>query len=445
MEKNWLTIGLLIVFHCASLAYSQDRGNAGLKADFVCSWLVTIEAEDRTRTLRINGATQNNTSTYVLDADYGYSDSKLTPVKAEVVQRGDKYLLTLTTPASSVIVASQTSEETFSGTFSDKHGRSRAVTLTKLKNSELRAEQPLGPKIHIIWMGGDDCPGCREWRTKELPKLEQSPEFKKAKFTYVQKSIKSAVPARFFLPDEVAVYKDKLDKASAGHAGSPQVAIMVNDEVFDYFWIPRKAVDFEKMLVAIHSGAQYPFSRCLEYSTEWGKCAVYGKSGTSSRELSGFLELTYGVVFQPSDSEKSRWECPDKRMTKPSGNATRNWVCRRQDHSFLRLIVWGDGDASRNVIETDNFNSMAGGKDAQRGEPSCKETPWSGDDGKISGTLRDCMLPLPNGAFYASFFHFKHRDAYLTLLVRNASAVGSTPRVADDLRQWIGELRLNAQ
>ena len=445
MFRKLREILLFLVILCSFVGglLAQERSASQLKNDLIASWLVTLDGEARTRTLKINGATQKATGTYVLDADYGYSDAQLAPVKAEVVHKDGEYRLALTTPASSTIVASQSSEGKFSGTFTDKNGGSKAVTLTKLKSEGLPAGQAIGPKIHIIWMGGDDCPSCREWRFKELPKLEQSPEFKKVKFTYVQKPIKSSVPARFFLPDDVAEYKDKLDKAGAGHAGSPQVAIMVNGELFDYFLIPRKAVDFEKMLVAIRTGAQYPFSRCIQYSTEWGKCGVYGKSGTSSREISAFLESTYGIVFKPSEPDNSRWECPDKRMTKPSGNTTRNWVCQRQDPSFMRLVVWSDSEGGRRVIEADNFNGMAGGKDKPRGEPSCNETPWVGNAGKINGTLRDCMLPLPNGEFYVSFFHLKHRDSHMTLLVKNASPAGSTPKVADDLRQWIGELSFN--
>ena len=28
---------------------------------------------------------------------------------------------------------------------------------------------PPQPDIHLIWMGGDDCPPCKAWRTTELP------------------------------------------------------------------------------------------------------------------------------------------------------------------------------------------------------------------------------------------------------------------------------------
>lgn len=34
---------------------------------------------------------------------------------------------------------------------------------------------PPQPDIHLIWMGGDDCPPCKAWRTTELPQLLAAP------------------------------------------------------------------------------------------------------------------------------------------------------------------------------------------------------------------------------------------------------------------------------
>jgi len=159
------------------------------------------------------------------------------------------------------------------------------------------------------------------------------------------------------------------------------------------------------------------------------------------REITGFLQTNFGIKYEPSFFQRLSWNCPPTRMVKPSGNTTRNWVCERRDPRLNRLIVWRIlSDDSSGIVERDNFNTMAGGKDAQRGEPQCKSGPlWIGD-GKISGMINDCMLPLPNGQFYASFFHFTHRDLGFTFLVKNASPSGSTAKVAEDLREWLGEL-----
>jgi hypothetical protein len=132
-----------------------------------------------------------------------------------------------------------------------------------------------GRDIHMIWMGGNDCPPCKAWRMAELPKLQQSAEFKAIKFSYVEKLISSPVPPSIFLPAEVKPYKDQLDTASGGAVGSPQAAIVVDGKVYDYFHNARKAEDVEKMIASIRTGGKYPFKRCLKYAARSRtKCEV---------------------------------------------------------------------------------------------------------------------------------------------------------------------------
>ena len=140
-----------------------------------------------------------------------------------------------------------------------------------------RAQEAVVPSsVHFIWMGGNDCPPCVAWRQTELPKLQRSPEFSAIRFSYVTKAIRSPVPPSFFLPSEVKPYKDKLDFASSGRDGSPQAAVIVNGEVFDYFQGTRTAEEIESMLAAIRMGRPYPFDRCIKASTRWKTCEVRG-------------------------------------------------------------------------------------------------------------------------------------------------------------------------
>jgi hypothetical protein len=168
---------------------------------------------------------------------------------------------------------------------------------------------------------------------------------------------------------------------------------------------------------------------------------VFGQE--TKRDITNFLQTSYGIIFEPSFFQKHNWNCPEKRMVKPSGNVTYNWVCERPDASLKRVIIWRGDDETRATVEQENFITMAGGKNKKRGEPQCKESPYTAGNGKIEGYIRDCMLPLPNGEFYVSFFHFKHKDLAFTFVVRNASPTGSTPEVAEDLRKWIAELKFS--
>lgn len=131
------------------------------------------------------------------------------------------------------------------------------------------------PKIHIVYLGGNDCPPCVAWRVTELPKLQKTNAFKGVTFSHVIKAVGSAVPSAFFLPNEVKPFKDKLDIASGGNRGSAQVAVLVNGEVYDYFFGTRSAAQYEKMILAIQQGATYPEQRCTRRRKGWD-CADEG-------------------------------------------------------------------------------------------------------------------------------------------------------------------------
>lgn len=123
--------------------------------------------------------------------------------------------------------------------------------------------------IHVIYMGGDDCPPCVAWRAKELPQLRRAQVFPTVRFSQVNKSIRSAVPPSWMLPDEVKPYKEQLDVAGGRNVGSPQTAILVDGKVYDYFRGARSAADIEGMLAAIRQGTPYPYPRCIRRGERW--------------------------------------------------------------------------------------------------------------------------------------------------------------------------------
>ncbi len=129
-------------------------------------------------------------------------------------------------------------------------------------------------KVHVIYMGGSDCPPCVAWRAFELPKLEKSEVFRSIKFDIVQKSIKSSVPSAFFLPEAVKPLKDLLDTASGGNGGSPQMAVVVDGKVFDYSFGALDTADFEKLILAAQgaSGAIATKKPCVRRLKGW-RCA----------------------------------------------------------------------------------------------------------------------------------------------------------------------------
>ena len=134
-----------------------------------------------------------------------------------------------------------------------------AVGLTAAQTAT--AQRPAN--VQMIYMGGSDCPPCVRWRASELPKLQQSEIFRSITFTYVQKPIAGTVPPALFLPAEARPYKDQMDAASGGMGGSPQVAVIVDGHLYDYYFGVRNAEAVEQMIQAIRTDRKYPFDRCV--------------------------------------------------------------------------------------------------------------------------------------------------------------------------------------
>jgi hypothetical protein len=200
-----------------------------------------------------------------------------------MTQSGAERRLELVTPADSKIVAKQLADGSFSGTIVSKNGVVKPVKLERLESVAIKlstlapannaAAQTTPPNIHMVVMGGNDCPPCVAWRGLELPKLQQTAAFKAIRFSYVAKAVKSPVPSSMFLPDEVKPYKARLDEASSGRTGSPQVAFIVNGEIYDYYFGTRSAKEVEQMILAINEARKYPLQRCLKVDMS-RHCAV---------------------------------------------------------------------------------------------------------------------------------------------------------------------------
>ena len=123
-------------------------------------------------------------------------------------------------------------------------------------------------EVHVVYMGGNDCPPCVAWRQSELPLLKEMDVWKTVKFSYVTKSVRSSVPPVAMLPVEVRPYKEILDAASGGNTGSPQIAFIVNGVVFDYFFGGPTALEIETRILAAQQGKGYG-RRCTQRGPRW--------------------------------------------------------------------------------------------------------------------------------------------------------------------------------
>lgn len=123
-----LTIIAVVVF---ALTAAAQRSAEQIKAELASLWVVTVEGEARTRTLEIQTVTTQSETDFLLSSTYGWSDGARQPVTATASTTPKGLKLQFTTPAGSLIVAEQSGDGSFSGTFKDKKGSIKKVTLEK--------------------------------------------------------------------------------------------------------------------------------------------------------------------------------------------------------------------------------------------------------------------------------------------------------------------------
>lgn len=109
-------------------------------------------------------------------------------------------------------------------------------------------------RIDYVYMGGNDCPPCIAWRQTELPRLRAMPEFQLLHFSYVNKSIRSTVPAALAFPREIRALREPIFAASKGRTGSPLNAIVVDGRVAIFWWGAWTAEDIAKTVREVHNG-----------------------------------------------------------------------------------------------------------------------------------------------------------------------------------------------
>jgi PQQ-dependent catabolism-associated CXXCW motif protein len=135
---RFLAITIVLTLGPAVATFAQTSATL-LRAKLVSpSWLVTVEGEARARTLKILDLAERSEGKFLLDATYGWIDGSQDPVRAEIEQAGTERRLRITTPPGSVIVATQSPDGSFAGTFTPKNGTAKAVRLEKLTEQDLQ-------------------------------------------------------------------------------------------------------------------------------------------------------------------------------------------------------------------------------------------------------------------------------------------------------------------
>jgi hypothetical protein len=105
-----------------------------------------------------------------------------------------------------------------------------AVVATLVVWAAASAQSPLkrDSVIDLVYLGGPDCPYCRAWEAKELPRLRGMEEFRHIRFTHVLKKIKEPVPELGRLPDYLKPMRDQMVRQMKGRGGSPQFVLLLD-------------------------------------------------------------------------------------------------------------------------------------------------------------------------------------------------------------------------
>ena len=254
-------------------AWAQPRTLAQWQSTLTSSWLMTVQGETATRTLRVTGMAQKADGALVLETSYGLTSARQGPMRAEITS--DQKLV-FTTQADAKVVASEAANGDFVGTITFKNGMTKNVTLSKMSDSPAHAAaqpttkvnavanttaEPAGAggtktaaadvpkaKVTLFYFGTDSCPTCRGWKSFDLPKLKETEAFKSIRYVEVQKAIPAPIPSADAFPSDLASLREVISNRFKGRVSSPMFAMVVGDEVT---WAYLGAPDNKQVVDAI--------------------------------------------------------------------------------------------------------------------------------------------------------------------------------------------------
>jgi len=142
-RSKYIFLSIAMASYCyCGISFAQVKSVEQLQIDLVSAWLVVVGDEGRTRVLRIKGISSapRSDGTHLLDADYGFTDERQTPIPAFMSQVGSRLTLNFTTQSNSEIVATNASSVIFEGSFTDKKGKGKPVIIRKLTDAEFQSK-----------------------------------------------------------------------------------------------------------------------------------------------------------------------------------------------------------------------------------------------------------------------------------------------------------------
>jgi hypothetical protein len=135
-------------------------------------------------------------------------------------------------------------------------------------------------EIKIVFFGGPDCPICRAWLAQERPQWQLSVQAKSVELILIDKAVRTKLAGVSSWPASIGpLLKNQLIKASSGRSGSPFLALVVQNQVVDFYWGAPSAAFLVSLIEGVRGQAPYPVQPCVQLGQRYGdECALYGQA-----------------------------------------------------------------------------------------------------------------------------------------------------------------------
>lgn len=188
-------------------------------------WLVVVGNEVKTRTLTIKSIGTEKDGVSLAYGEYGYTGGKQSQVIVKLWKEGRKTNLSFDSPAKSSIIAAESTDGSFAGTFINKKG-TRKTVLIKRANTDIENLRYLvepQSKISVVYFKSYNCIYCTRWESHDKERFIKMEEYAHLNFITVNRD-NSEIEQ---LPNDL---KWLVEKHETGR-GSPYFTVLVNQTI----------------------------------------------------------------------------------------------------------------------------------------------------------------------------------------------------------------------
>lgn len=135
-----ITLFAIFLFALPGISLGQTDGTSQIKEETTASWIIKVQGERRTRTLKVSNVSKKMDGSYELASIYGWTDGELTPVSVTLAVSNDGVKLSFITQSKATISALRNTSGNFEGTFTTQRGETKPLIITKASEADIAAQ-----------------------------------------------------------------------------------------------------------------------------------------------------------------------------------------------------------------------------------------------------------------------------------------------------------------